>query len=300
MNLKIKIWLGFVLFFIAMLTSSFVYAENITTETTPYISIDPIGNQTIDSAFIITGTTNLPASSEPLLVQIEPFEINRAKVSSYFSQVTIQTGTNGINTWSANASTYKWNTSGPEYPTIPDNVTPDEYNVTVVSPDTIAIAVQSFFLLPSPSAPRPAETHPSNIPPVAAFGVGEVTASTGIGATTFGFTDLSSGFPTSWLWTFGDGNESTYQNPTHTYLKPGDYPITLTVRNQAGSNTVSTVLNIPIETMSTPQETSSQALSMNKTGFGSPTTPAASLLLLVPVMALFGIILILKSGDNRK
>ena len=200
---------------------------------------------------------------------------------------------NGINTWSANASTYYWNTSGPEYPTVPDNVTPGEYAVTVVSPDTIAVAGQSFFLLPSPNAPRPSEPRPSNIPPVAAFGVGEVTASTGIGSTTFGFTDFSSGFPTSWLWTFGDGNESTSQNPTHTYLKSGDYPITLTVRNEAGSNTASMLLNIPIVTMSTPQKTSSQALSTNKTGFVSPTTPAASFPLLVPVMAIFGIILVL-------
>src|SRR6185437_4188887 len=38
------------------------------------------------------------------------------------------------------------------------------------------------------------------------------------------FTDLStpgSGTLTSWLWDFGDGNTSTDQNPSHTYMVSG-------------------------------------------------------------------------------
>ncbi|MDT8392844.1 MAG: PKD domain-containing protein, partial [Bacteroidales bacterium] len=35
----------------------------------------------------------------------------------------------------------------------------------------------------------------------------------------------------SWLWTFGDGNTSTLQNPTHTYGAPGTYWVTLEVVN---------------------------------------------------------------------
>ena len=51
------------------------------------------------------------------------------------------------------------------------------------------------------------------------------------------FTDLSTNNPTSWLWDFGDGNTSTAQNPTHTYLYEGSYIPSLTATNSAGSNT---------------------------------------------------------------
>jgi PKD repeat protein len=51
------------------------------------------------------------------------------------------------------------------------------------------------------------------------------------------FTDLSTGSPTSWNWSFGDGQSSTAQNPTHTYANPGVYTVALTVTNLSGSNT---------------------------------------------------------------
>ena len=51
------------------------------------------------------------------------------------------------------------------------------------------------------------------------------------------FTDSSlagSGTITNWQWDFGDGNISNQQNPTHTYLNPGIFNVTLTVRNSNG------------------------------------------------------------------
>ena len=53
---------------------------------------------------------------------------------------------------------------------------------------------------------------------------------------TVSFTDASSG-ATSWLWDFGDNNNSTQQNPVHTYSTPGNYTITLTINNGACSST---------------------------------------------------------------
>ena len=44
------------------------------------------------------------------------------------------------------------------------------------------------------------------------------------------FTDISTGgVPTAWLWEFGDGTTSLLENPTHTYEKPGNYKVSLTV-----------------------------------------------------------------------
>lgn len=50
------------------------------------------------------------------------------------------------------------------------------------------------------------------------------------------FTDLSTGTPLTWLWTFGDGSTSTLRNPTKIYTVPGVYTVSLTVENGAGSS----------------------------------------------------------------
>ncbi len=54
---------------------------------------------------------------------------------------------------------------------------------------------------------------------------------------TIGFTDASTGSPTAWKWSFGDGTYSTVKNPRHTYSKTGVYTVTLTASNAAGSTT---------------------------------------------------------------
>ena len=51
------------------------------------------------------------------------------------------------------------------------------------------------------------------------------------------FTDLTSNAPTSWVWNFGGDLLSYLQNPTHEFLTPGVYTITLTTSNGDGSDT---------------------------------------------------------------
>ncbi|WP_292489688.1 PKD domain-containing protein [Methanoculleus sp. 10] len=53
------------------------------------------------------------------------------------------------------------------------------------------------------------------------------------------FTDTSTGEITAWSWSFGDGNTSTEQHPTHTYTAPGIYTVSLTATNAGGSSTES-------------------------------------------------------------
>jgi PKD repeat protein len=53
--------------------------------------------------------------------------------------------------------------------------------------------------------------------------------SSGLNPLTVQFTDTSIGNPVSWYWTFGDGQTSQMQNPSHTYPAPGSYTTTLVV-----------------------------------------------------------------------
>ncbi len=60
------------------------------------------------------------------------------------------------------------------------------------------------------------------------------------------FYDESDGFPTSWLWNFGDGNTTTFQNPTHTYAASGPYTVSLISCNAYGCDTLvnSNLINV--------------------------------------------------------
>jgi PKD repeat protein len=68
--------------------------------------------------------------------------------------------------------------------------------------------------------------------PVAAF-----TSDTVCAESPMQFLDLSSttnGVINSWQWDFGDGGTSTIQNPTHIYIAPGTYPVTLIIETNQG------------------------------------------------------------------
>lgn len=74
---------------------------------------------------------------------------------------------------------------------------------------------------------------PPVVAPVASFYGGPQTG--GVPLKVF-FTDVSSNTPTSWFWEFGDGTNSTEQNPDHTYTRSGFRTVNLTATNSAGSN----------------------------------------------------------------
>jgi PKD repeat protein len=75
---------------------------------------------------------------------------------------------------------------------------------------------------------------PPTILPVADF-----TANTTAGNVPLAvlFTDISTGFPTSWSWSFGDGSVSAERNPLHVYTTAGQFSVSLQVTNDDGSNT---------------------------------------------------------------
>lgn len=71
--------------------------------------------------------------------------------------------------------------------------------------------------------------------PVANFSASPVT---GCAPLVVQLTDNSTGNPANWNWNLGNGIVSSQKNPVTTYFTPGVYTIKLTVRNTAGSNTI--------------------------------------------------------------
>lgn len=89
--------------------------------------------------------------------------------------------------------------------------------------------------------------------PTAAF---TASSTSGLEPLSVAFTDTStagSASITKWAWSFGDGSTSSEQNPTHIYVSPGKYDVSLTVTTSIGDDTetkqdyifaVSTVMDI--------------------------------------------------------
>ncbi|UCC67955.1 MAG: PKD domain-containing protein [Armatimonadota bacterium] len=99
---------------------------------------------------------------------------------------------------------------------------------------------QDYFgnALPYPSGTPDAGAHEyaggPPPPPVADF---SGNPRTGNAPLTVYFTDLSTGNPTSWDWTFGDGGTSEVQNPVYEYQTADSYTVSLTVENAQGQDT---------------------------------------------------------------
>jgi PKD repeat protein len=113
--------------------------------------------------------------------------------------------------------------------------------------------------------------------PVANF---SATPRSGYVGTTVTFTDLSTLNPTSWNWSFGDGNYSNAQNPTHTYNVNGSFRVTFTATNSYGSNTSSipdyVAIGAPVPvanfTSNITQGNPSFAVKFTDTSTNSPTS----------------------------
>ncbi|WP_292469391.1 PKD domain-containing protein [Methanolobus sp.] len=86
------------------------------------------------------------------------------------------------------------------------------------------------------------------IAPVANF---TANVTSGASPLSVGFTDSSTNSPTDWFWDFGDGTNSSTQNPTHTYSSAGTYTVSLNATNVGGSN-VSTQLSYITASIVTP------------------------------------------------
>jgi PKD repeat protein len=85
--------------------------------------------------------------------------------------------------------------------------------------------------------------------PVVSF-VTNITS--GNGPLSVQFLDSSTNSPSSWVWSFGDGGTATSNDPIHTYTSAGQYTVTLTSTNSAGSNTTSMNNYIDVTQVTSP------------------------------------------------
>jgi len=107
----------------------------------------------------------------------------------------------------------------------------------VVSSDTIACTI----IPPDPDKP------------LARFAV---SPKTGVVPLAVGFTDESEGVITSRRWSFGDASFDTIMNPTHVYTKAGSFTVTLVVIGPGGSDTLTKIDSVTIESASIPVQNS--------------------------------------------
>jgi PKD repeat protein len=75
----------------------------------------------------------------------------------------------------------------------------------------------------------------SNPPVVASF---TATPLGGEAPLDVSFTDTSQNGPTTWLWSFGDGDTAQTQHPMHTYTMPDTYTVMLTVTNASSADSL--------------------------------------------------------------
>jgi len=119
---------------------------------------------------------------------------------------------------------------------------------TYTSPGTYSVTLNAVNGTARGSTTKPNYITAGDMP-AAAF---NVAPQEGYAPLTVQFTDTSTGNVTSWLWDFGDGNNSTSQNPSHEYSSSGTYTVRLTVTNTFGSNTLEVPSSVNILSINAP------------------------------------------------
>jgi PKD repeat protein len=108
--------------------------------------------------------------------------------------------------------------------------------------------------------------------------VAQFTAGTAMGYAPLNiqFTDASLNNPSVWSWDFGDGASSFLQNPSHTYSAGGQFPVTLTAANSAGSDSFSSNISVfaPAFTAIPDHGAAPLAVTFTDTGSGYPPPTA--------------------------
>jgi hypothetical protein len=120
-----------------------------------------------------------------------------------------------------------WNLSGvPRDLSCTMNVSDHDYDMKQVTTVSLPKSTGSYTAtITARYTPAPLPNFTSNV-------------TSGLLPRTIRFTDTSTGAPTGWNWSFGDGTHATSQDPVHTYTKAGNHSVSLTASNAGGANTI--------------------------------------------------------------
>jgi len=198
-------------------------------EQNPTFTFEQAGSYTVTLKVIGTGgedsiSTQITAT-DTIAVPIAAFTPD---ISAGVAPLTV----NFSNTSQGDDLTYAWDfgdsvgTSTEQNPAYQFN-NPGTYTVTLTATNSAGSNSISADIVVSAAVSAP----------IAAF---TPDATTGTAPLVVNFTDASQGDDLTYAWDFGDGvGTSTEQNPAYQYDVPGTYPVTLTVTNSAGSNSIS-------------------------------------------------------------
>jgi PKD repeat protein len=107
------------------------------------------------------------------------------------------------------------------------------YRILDVKVDNVSVGAVSSYTFQSVNANHTIAASFTVVAPIAEF---TAQPTTGDFPLTVAFTDQSTGSISTRSWDFGDGNISSSQHPSHTYLRPGVYTVSLAVSGSGGSD----------------------------------------------------------------
>jgi PKD repeat protein/invasion protein IalB len=123
------------------------------------------------------------------------------------------------------------------------------YSVTYSAPGYTSRTINNIVLANSSATTVNVKLKPAGAPD-AVFTADNTTTCSGI----INFTNTSTGGVT-WLWTFGDGNTSTLQNPSHTYTTSGTYTVKLKIYGCNGNDSLVRTNYITVNLATAPTTT---------------------------------------------
>ena len=215
------------------------------------VTNDAGSNTTTKTDYIIVSTPT------PTPIPVASFSSNVTSGNKPLTVSFTDTSTNSPTAWSwtfgdgatsnEKNPTHKYSTEG-SYP-VTLTVTNDVGKNTTTK--------SNYIIVTSPVSPKPVASFSSNV-------------TSGNAPLNIAFTDASTGSPTTWKWTFGDGTSATTKNPTHKYTNAGTYTVALTVTNAAGDNTTTKSSYITVNALKPPLA----AFSVSPTSGNAPLSVA--------------------------
>ena len=197
---------------------------------------------------IVTGESHNQGTPIPWVCQIIPDQVELAPAGGKLFFTTGILSLTGYNYVDANSpSAYIVDEAGQRLTSIqlyPYRTSPYQIQLNLQSLDFSLVPPRSRIVFQWPNVPETsaiAILMPGFSSPVASF---SANPPSGQAPLTVNFSDTSSNDPTAWQWTFGDGSTSNERNPVHIFTGSGNFQVSLTASNTAGSSTIVQSVNI--------------------------------------------------------